>query len=505
MVLHIFRKDWKLLWKPFLVFCFIEMLPALLRLPSSLSSGQLAFLKIPAVIIAEISIVFMVIAIVQQDAIPGVTQDWLIRPIRRRDLFAAKLLFVLLVQAAIFTSDVLQIQFSGFTLLQAMQAALPHNLYFGVILTLPAMCIASITETMMEAIIGAALVFLIGTAVDVAGAFLHGGSEYLHRPSGTSGIEWMSDYFGQAILVVTVLLVLWKQYTSRQTVWSRRMTACGAAATALALFLPWNFSFGLQERLSPDPADATAIRLSVGQPTMDRSSTVERAGAEPDATHVLLPVTVSGMPNHTVLKSDRTMVRILSPDGKQLYRTETDPWVWESGAPSIPQGFFIPAKIIPLLRNKAFTVALDHSFTMLASKQRDEVSAFNGTLQSSEIGHCSTSAGRSGAAIILRCQQPGNGSQCVHAFLQNTDTLQRVDSLPGWCTPDYSPGLERINKDPMSSFGMTFFLHDPFSGTIFPSDEASLRHSTVVIDTFTPLSHFEHAERVVLPTPMQGL
>ncbi|MBS1813854.1 MAG: hypothetical protein JSS87_03155 [Acidobacteria bacterium] len=505
MVLHIFRKDWKLLWRAFLIFGFIEMLPALLRLHHGSVSGQLAFLRLPAVIIAEIAIVLMVIAIIQQDAIPGVTQDWFVRPIRRRDLFLAKLLFILLVQAVIFTSDVLQITFRSFTLLQAMKAALPHNLYFGVVLTLPAMCIAAVTETMMEAVIGSALVFLIGTAVDVTGTFLHGGSAYLHRSSSRSGIEWIGDYSGQVVLVVTVSLVLWRQYASRQTAWSRRTTVYGAVAFALTLFLPWNFSFGIQEKLSGDQADASSIRLSLGQLTLDRSPTVERAGAEPDATHLLLPIEVSGMPNHTVLKSDRTMVRLLSANGKEIYRTEIDPWVWESGTPSVPLGFFVPARIIPLLRDKAFTVELEHSLTILANREREKVPAFNGTLRSSDIGHCSTSSGRSGAAIILRCQQPGNGSQCVHAFLQNSDTMQRVDSLPGWCTPDYSPGLEQISKDPLSTFGMTFFLRDPFSGTVFPSDEASLRRSMIVIDTFAPLSHFHRAEQVDVPVPMHDL
>jgi hypothetical protein len=505
LVLHIFRKDWKLLGKSFLIFVFIEMLPALLRLDHGSSSGQLAFLQLPAVTIAGIAIAFMVIAIVQQDAIPGVTQDWLVRPIGRGDLFLAKLLFVLLVQTAIFASDVLQIGFSGFTLAQAVKAALSHTLYFGVILTLPAMCIASVTETMMEAVIGSALVFLLGTAVDVTGVFLHGGSEYLHRPSGRSGIEWMGDYFGQAVLLGTVALVLWKQYADRRTAWSRRATACGAIAFALTLFVPWSLSFGLQEKLSADRAAANAVRLSVGRPSVDLSSTVERTGTEPDATHFLLPINVSGMPEHSVLKSDRTMVRILSAEGRQIYRTETDPWIWQSESTSAVQGFFVPAKIVQQLRDKAFTVELEHSLTILASSRRDEVSAFNGTLLSGGIGNCATSSGRSGAAIILRCQHPGSGSQCVHAFLQSPDKTKHVDSLPGWCTPDYSPGLERINKDPISTFGMTFFLRDPFSGTVFPSDEASLRHSTIVIDTFTPLSHFHRSEQVNVPTPLHDL
>ena len=49
---------------------------------------------------------FLIVAIVQQDAIPGVRQDWLVRPIRRRDLFLAKMLGVLLMALLpIFAAD----------------------------------------------------------------------------------------------------------------------------------------------------------------------------------------------------------------------------------------------------------------------------------------------------------------------------------------------------------------------------------------------------------------
>jgi hypothetical protein len=38
----------------------------------------------------------LIAALVHQDGLVGVRQDWLERPIRRRDLFAAKVLFVVL-------------------------------------------------------------------------------------------------------------------------------------------------------------------------------------------------------------------------------------------------------------------------------------------------------------------------------------------------------------------------------------------------------------------------
>jgi hypothetical protein len=38
----------------------------------------------------------LVVAVVQQDVLPGISQDWLVRPIRRSDLLRAKLTFMVL-------------------------------------------------------------------------------------------------------------------------------------------------------------------------------------------------------------------------------------------------------------------------------------------------------------------------------------------------------------------------------------------------------------------------
>jgi hypothetical protein len=60
---------------------------------------------------------FLITAAVHLDAVPGVRQDWLIRPIRRRDLMLAKLLFAALaVQAPILVANTAAFLISGFSL-----------------------------------------------------------------------------------------------------------------------------------------------------------------------------------------------------------------------------------------------------------------------------------------------------------------------------------------------------------------------------------------------------
>src|ERR1700733_14734931 len=108
MVWHIFRKDWKLQWKLFLAVAAIQFLPAIIRVKLGFfgEDPTLEYLLAPLGYIVILASALLTIAIVQQDSIPSVREDWLIRPVPRGDLLFAKLLFaVVLVQATVLAAD----------------------------------------------------------------------------------------------------------------------------------------------------------------------------------------------------------------------------------------------------------------------------------------------------------------------------------------------------------------------------------------------------------------
>jgi hypothetical protein len=131
MIWHIFKKDWRLLWL-FAICCgalhfvlnatrlslgrFYQARFALANLDSSsFLPGRRLFLGSGLPLIALLGSAFLIVAIVQQDAIPGLRQDWLVRPIWRRDLLVAKLVAVLvMVQAPIFLADLAEALATGF-------------------------------------------------------------------------------------------------------------------------------------------------------------------------------------------------------------------------------------------------------------------------------------------------------------------------------------------------------------------------------------------------------
>src|SRR5437867_3622807 len=90
---------------------------------------------------------------VHVDAIPGVRQDWLVRPIKRRDLLAAKLLFViLLVQGPILLTDFVGAAANGFPFAQSLSASLSHNVFWLATFYLPVLAFASLTRNFTEAV-----------------------------------------------------------------------------------------------------------------------------------------------------------------------------------------------------------------------------------------------------------------------------------------------------------------------------------------------------------------
>src|SRR5689334_19378146 len=97
MIWHIFKKDLRLLWRLALGLASVQCLETLLIYESDMGVPNLAQMFRVLDAITLLGGGLLIAAAVHQDAIPGVRQDWLVRPIRRVDLLAAKLLFVVLM------------------------------------------------------------------------------------------------------------------------------------------------------------------------------------------------------------------------------------------------------------------------------------------------------------------------------------------------------------------------------------------------------------------------
>src|SRR5580700_10432189 len=158
MIWHILKKDLRLLWSLAIVVAAVDCLNAGLLIfggPFARESpAELAAVSngvLPA--ISLLGLIALVIAVVQQDRLPGTTQDWLTRPIPRDKLIAAKILFVALIGLGpIFVADVLMGLAEQLRAIDVVAASLTRSFVLGGMICLPAMLIGSVTRSLTGAV-----------------------------------------------------------------------------------------------------------------------------------------------------------------------------------------------------------------------------------------------------------------------------------------------------------------------------------------------------------------
>src|SRR5215471_4360339 len=217
MILHIVRKDLSQLW----------MLVAVSTIAQFANSGlwfalnhfqEPAELVVPANVfpfVVWISIVLLIVACVYQEVVPGVSQDWLIRPIRRVDLLMAKVMFVLIfVNAPMLFSDFAYGMATGFGIRQSLAAAMAHALLAFLALELPILTLATITTSVTQVIGGVLAIWLTILAIVLAGTAIRGGTP---PPFALSGMQWMTPAYWTFLALVAACVIIPLQYIRRAT------------------------------------------------------------------------------------------------------------------------------------------------------------------------------------------------------------------------------------------------------------------------------------------------
>jgi len=504
MVWHIFRKDWKLAWKLFLGVAVIEFLPAIIRVKLGFFGEDPTLEYLLAGPLGNIVIVasaLLTIAVVQQDSIPSVREDWLTRPVSRGDLLLAKLLFALvLVQGAVLSADLFLGVATGFSFGSALSAALAHNLYWLLVVTLPAFMLASITRNMTEAIVAGVLGFCGASAILIF-AVARGGQEAYARDTLNVGEAWVARYFSHLLVLLGACAVLGLQYFRRKTKAVRWLAGSMLLLfVAVQQFLPWKVMFAVERQTSQNPAADRSVALdfnpSIGR-YQDPSGTGSSDGTKPEA---YLPIRVGGLSMDGVLYADKSKLRIIDSDGQVVYRGEGDDWDFrrtEEAKTTVYQKLALPSSLYERFKDKSLRLEFDYSLTLFRASSSFAVPAFHGDLRTPGLGICETEINGTGTAVKLRCRQAGNSTKCRSAFLEDTATGQHNPEMY-ICKPDYSPSFERAEKTPLSSYGLNLLFRDPAGLTHYSVQGPQLPKSKVMVTLYEPEDHF--ARRVIIPS-----
>lgn len=454
----------------------------------------------------------LIATVVHEDSVVGMRQDWLVRPIQRRDLLAAKLLFLLLaVQVPMLLADVIGGLANGFPLWLSFSEALSQNVYFLIGFTLPILAFVSLTQSTSEAL-GVAFVIVIANILAAEALILPVSGSPL-GPTSNTGLTWIPQTWRFAIFLVAALAILALQYFRRATRASRVLLAVTVVICLSTQIVPWNVVFALQKAMAPasQPAQAIAVRLDPARgprqsgataPTAARPATfAPMRNHEKDEDTVLhIPLVFSGIPGGSILKIDRAVAALAAPNTKRelIISALGDPGDFEvpdHGQPAsqvrtISEILHVRGESYSRLKDTPLTIELDYSATLLDLSSTSTIPAVNGDARIFGLGHCETRLNDSRTEVELRCLNIGNTSQCTTVMLQDPATGLHNPPLHG-CRDDYAPYFGRYKPpDTITHAGFNFDFRDPSGLIQYPVNELMVNGAQVVIKNYSVAGHF---------------
>lgn len=529
MAWHIFRKDCGLLWPLALAGAGGQALVSLINhrsLPYVEHDGFIAVAILLTLGIA-FSISLLIVLAVQQDAIPGATQDWLVRPIRRGDLLLAKLLVLaLLVHAPFVAINTVRSMSYGFPLGQSLGAALHSALELALVYSLPLMTIAALTRSVTEAIL-TALALALGVTLArmvvlaLLSAFTHV-FHFSHSADGT-GVAWVWELLSHALLTLLLAAVLLRQYFRRDTPKSRVLLAGGLLLVALTPDLPWRPAFAIQQGLAANPDAGQAVALAF-DPTPgplpapnaaavpldpqrlirdaeNKEKKKKKAADDKDITTILLPLRLSGLPAGSILHADHTAVRLVGTDGSTLYRGSGHifdaPAQLAGDAPArLRQSLRIPAKTFHLVADQVVRLEVDYALTLLRPHTLAPFAALDGDRILPEAGHCATRIDDAGTAVEVNCIAVGQIPPCRSMVLELKNGARRNPETFS-CELDYEPAGLSVSVDPLDDSETKLPFRDASGAAHYPVDQAQLPDAQVVVSVYEAEAHF--FRHIVIP------
>ena len=526
MITHIVRKDWKLLWPLVLLVTALQILLGWLSFRSGfLPEDVIARTLVRTLDVAwYVGIIALVAAAVHQDPIPGISQDWLIRPVLRRDLLFAKVLFVAAaILLPMLVVDLLNARGAGFTLSQALGPAAVKEIYVLLTLIVPLLALASVTENWPQILIGSAVLLVLFALCLIAASFAIGPGRC---PTCGTGLRWIQSLIEHGAVLLGALLILRLQYFNRQTSRARTLIVVGVMLFAFAQ-LPWNLAFAIQQRFSVAPGEAAPVTVSFDT-TADwaalapshkapelsaaRAARALLAGNSDDAAEFVrrraliesvpvpfeLPLRVTGMPRDALLYVDRSEVRLVTVDGRVLYDSagvsELAGLEMASADGASHQTIYLPAALYRQWSQVPVRLEVTYSLALLELSATYSMPAPAGELRSAELGRCQSHLKADASEINLRCKQVGRGPPCFKVVLEGPSGERNPESQD--CSPDYRPFAALLSSS-LTYYGIDVPVRDTTGVVQYPVATAQIPESRLIMTTYSVRDHF--ARTVITP------
>lgn len=525
MIWHIFKKDLQLLWPWALALAGAQAASATFTVVLQRLGGppQLVAIAYFFPFLVLFGIVVLTIAVVHQDPLPALRQDWLVRPIRRGDLLRAKALFALLIiHAPIFVMDIFEQLALGLPLVGSIASAAARGATLICTLTLPALLLGAVTATLTEALFFGLLVS-IGCTVAYVGLFVI----VLKPPSLPSGIYWIGPACGAVAIIVGSMLTLPFAYASRRFLMARLLGVLVVLfSLAASAWVPFSMAFGIQQQVSRSSGQGRSIHIAFQSgkkpgasdshsPVAPTSEASRPPPAQRDfetsgraAVRVRLPLEVSGLPQESILWADQVSVHLIGVNGASLYRgagvcerlgvgmgracRSYSLEVREKGGAgpntAAEQHLSIPAAVYARLKDQPLRMELSYAFTLLSKDPPEAIGAIDDLRSLPGLGSCATRMDSDEDEIELRCISTTVAPSCATLVLEDPTSEKRNPELH-LCSPNYTPFPLNI-RDVLNRFGGALAFRDPSGLAHYPVDGTGVRSARISLITHHATDHF---------------
>lgn len=444
------RKDLQSLWPLAALVAGLQLLVLLQGLTQTgIPPRMLATLMSMHSIATLIAIAVLAVAVIQQDAVAGVREDWLTRPIASIELLSAKVLFILLttVPATVIAQTLLGMSWD-LPLLEALQraTALDNSKPWVVgAAVVAAVLTGSFLQAAGLALAVFASVILLMTASTLVVPF--------NEAIMGSGSQWMLLIPLQAAAVATAIYVVWRQYSRRTTRTNLIVLMAFATLVAAApLYVRWSPMAAAQQALSTEPGSsepvgaelrpgcfsamavspgadlATNASLRVAPTRLDPAmwTAEERRTAGEGAVMFATTLQFPGVPAGSSLKMSMLSARYES-DGQtllQLYPRRIAPyWSGLDGARTATHFWLLPrAEYERISKHRAARLEVTAWLSLLKQGSSVEIEADGSRRFIEGMGYCGAVADATSRTIKLDCFKRGPAPAFLTAAVVGTAT-----------------------------------------------------------------------------------
>lgn len=313
MILHILKKDLKLVWPAMVAVAVLKAAAAWAVMQMGLFNDQ-PNLKLLHGLIEQgcsLAIVFTVVWAAQNDPIISDNADWLTRPINRAHLVLAKALIVLIVTSVpVFAVNLMVGLSHGLAFTECFTRSILPAIKVFFMLGLPAMALSAITNSRIQAA-GTIGVILVVLVVELLAHTMI--THSLMFPGGL----WSIALVQTALVVGVSIFVLGLQYSQRRTSLSRAISAGAVACLMATMFLPWDVALRLEHFVDGKAAD-TPIRIGFNAQARMRKPAVPDLSGTPTLYVPLILTKKEG----SIASTDSVQLQLQSPDGRVLYKNQ---------------------------------------------------------------------------------------------------------------------------------------------------------------------------------------